>query len=347
MTEAEAKEVDKQLKDAAAAKSRQPRKDDGVTDDEVEAALEEAEGKTTPKPGTRPDASEEAKDDGRPMRSHAERREAQRKAKARANQTIEELRQSNQALTERLARLEGASVQNAAATVEQRIVDSQRRMETAKIAKREARAAENDDAEFAADEALYAARRELEALSAYKARMAEAVRASAARPKAEDNGGGLPAEARVHAARFTRKHGAWYDPQGGDEDSLIVHAVDAAVAKDGFNPNEEEYWDELSSRLRKRLPHRFTKDDGRDKRRASEDLSDVDLDEDDRGEPKGGSPTGGSSRESPSGGQSIRVPKAYIDALKEAGYDWDDPEIKQRMTRRYIAEKKQLDRERR
>jgi hypothetical protein len=59
-----------------------------------------------------------------------------------------------------------------------------------------------------------------------------------------------------HAQEFLRQN-TWYDPQGRDEDSAIVLAIDQALVKDGFNPQSGDYWAELRRRAARRLPERF------------------------------------------------------------------------------------------
>ena len=61
-------------------------------------------------------------------------------------------------------------------------------------------------------------------------------------------------------AREFIKENPWYDAQGGNEESAIVLAIDSTLIKDGFNPQTEEYWDELRARSARRLPERFGKE---------------------------------------------------------------------------------------
>ena len=56
----------------------------------------------------------------------------------------------------------------------------------------------------------------------------------------------------------------WYDPQGKDQDSRVVLMLDQTLAEEGFNPATQEYWDELSQRVKKYLPHRVTRVANRD-----------------------------------------------------------------------------------
>lgn len=44
---------------------------------------------------------------------------------------------------------------------------------------------------------------------------------------------------------------------GSDNDSRLLLQLDNEVAADGFDPSQDDYWDELEDRLREALPHRF------------------------------------------------------------------------------------------
>ena len=67
----------------------------------------------------------------------------------------------------------------------------------------------------------------------------------------------VDAEVLHHAQQFIKDNN-WYDPQGRDEDSSIVLAIDAALGRDGFDPRSADYWDELKRRAARRLPERFS-----------------------------------------------------------------------------------------
>lgn len=63
-------------------------------------------------------------------------------------------------------------------------------------------------------------------------------------------------EVQERANEFKRQH-AWINFDQPDLDTRIAFAIDAEVAKRGFNPLEDDYWDEVEDELRLRLPHRF------------------------------------------------------------------------------------------
>jgi len=119
-------------------------------------------------------------------------------------------------------------------------------------------------------------------------------------------------------AREFIKENPWYDAQGRDEESAIVLAIDTALAKDGFNPQTEEYWDELRARSARRLPERFGKESPQSR------------------SPRGG-PAISSGRDNGSSSTSgeFFLSRERKQALIEAGV-WDDKKLRDKYARRYM-----------
>lgn len=129
-----------------------------------------------------------------------------------------------------------------------------------------------------------------------------------------------------HAQEFIKEN-PWYDAQGRDEDSAIVIAIDQSLAKEGFNPQSEEYWDELRRRAAKRLPERFDGDTGPRKRADRQET---------RREPRGGPAVGSGREHAPaSTRKEIYISPERKQALIEAGV-WDDPVLRNRYVQRYV-----------
>ncbi len=122
----------------------------------------------------------------------------------------------------------------------------------------------------------------------------------------------------MHHAKEFLKDNPWYDAQGRDEESAIVLAIDNALSKDGYNPQSEDYWDELRNRAARRLPERFGKPTASPQRT-----------------PRGG-PAVGSGREyaPASTRQEIHISADRKAALIEAGV-WDDPVLRMKYAKRY------------
>ena len=124
----------------------------------------------------------------------------------------------------------------------------------------------------------------------------------------------------VHAREFMEDH-PWYDMHGRDEASAVVLAIDNNLAKEGFSPQSEEYWDELRDRVSKRLPDKM----GKQART-----------------PRGGPAVGSGREHAPaSTRKEVYISPERKQALIEAGV-WDDPVLRMKYVKRYA----QYDRDR-
>jgi len=124
----------------------------------------------------------------------------------------------------------------------------------------------------------------------------------------------------MHYAKEFMADNPWYDSQGRDEDSAIVIAIDQALAKDGFNSQTEEYWDELRKRTARRLPEKF-KNQGQP---AKEERT-----------PRGGPAVGSGREHAPATTRKeIYLSPERKQALIDAGV-WDDPVLRMKYAKRY------------
>jgi hypothetical protein len=115
-----------------------------------------------------------------------------------------------------------------------------------------------------------------------------------------------------HAKEFLAEN-KWYDVQGKDEDSAVMLAIDKSLAKDGFDPRTEDYWDELRIRGARRLPDRF------------------DISRKTRGGPAVGS---GREHAPASTRHEVYISPERKQALVDAGV-WDDPMLRMKYVKRY------------
>lgn len=127
----------------------------------------------------------------------------------------------------------------------------------------------------------------------------------------------------MHYAKEFMADNPWYDSQGRDEDSAIVIAIDQALAKDGYNPQSEEYWDELRKRAARRLPEKF-----KQQRQANRETREERT-------PRGGPAVGSGREHAPaSTRKEIYVSPERKQALIDAGV-WDDPVLRMKYVKRY------------
>ena len=130
----------------------------------------------------------------------------------------------------------------------------------------------------------------------------------------------IPDNMAMQYAKEFIKDNPWYDAQGRDEDSAIVLAIDSALAKDGFDPQSEEYWDELRHRAARRLPERFS--EGGPVKKAER-------------QPRGGPAVGSGREHAPtSTRKEVYISPERRNALVEAGV-WDDPVLRMKYVKRY------------
>lgn len=119
-----------------------------------------------------------------------------------------------------------------------------------------------------------------------------------------------------HAQRWMSEN-RWYDPNARDQDSLVARTVDQRLAEEGWDPTTEAYWDELSARVKKYLPHRIS--DGKMNTQAK---------------PK--AVVAGSGRDSGGSGKTgtYKLSAERVQAMKDAGI-WDSPEKRAEAVKRY------------
>jgi hypothetical protein len=60
----------------------------------------------------------------------------------------------------------------------------------------------------------------------------------------------------VNHAKNWMSQNKWYNPAGTDQDSRITLTIDQQMADENWDPTTQEYWEELSNRVKKYLPHK-------------------------------------------------------------------------------------------
>jgi len=223
------------------------------------------------------------------------------------------LAKQNQELMERLAGLERKSYSADLARLDKAIEDEELRLNYATAKMREATDNANGQAFTQAQQMWYDSKRKIEAMHGFKSRVAES-------GEQQSQGTVNPDAVRL-AHRWIDKN-PWFDQNGDDEDSQIVRVIDQKMIKEGWNPSDPDFWEELDSRLQKRIPEKYNQ-----------------RSESNRSRPR--SVVTGTGRETgrASGGNTFVLEPEQVRAMKDAGL-WDDPEKRARMIKRYAAEAK-------
>lgn len=247
----------------------------------------------------------------RRRKEKAERKDRRDKAITRDKLELNFLRQRNDDLERRLTAQEMRAYQSDLHSIDAQYMQAQREVQMAETVIAKAVAVGNGDDVAQAmryrDEAINKAHQ----FAQYKQQVA--YQTPVQQPQVDDM-------VLVHAKEFLEDN-PWYDMQGRDEASAVVLAIDQNLAKEGFDPKSEDYWDELRDRVAKRLPDKF----GKQART-----------------PRGGPAVGSGREHAPtSTRKEIYISPERKQALIEAGV-WDDPVLRMKYVKRYA----QYDRDR-
>lgn len=300
--ELEIVEVDKiptEAEIAAAAAAKAAEAEDAQDDDDEDERLAEDHS------GDGDDAAAtEAKKKKRDSRTRAERNRQRREAQAKLERDYSAERAARIALEERIARLEGTTIDSRKQDIDEKISAAKRKIADAEIIHARAIEAGNGD------DAVEAMRLRDEAR--------DAERFLAAQKQQLDRPAPPTIDARAKSLSDSWKSAnPWYD--GQSEESLIVNALDNRLAAEGYDPRTEGYWSELTRRAAKRLG-------------AAEVARKTPPADPARKTP----PPLGATREHapPSTRREVYVTPERKQAMQEAGI-WDDPAKRARMLRTY------------
>jgi ElaB/YqjD/DUF883 family membrane-anchored ribosome-binding protein len=188
------------------------------------------------------DEDDDDADEDPKRRKRVKRRQIQKAAKERTLQELQMLRRANEDLMRRVAAVEGASLTHSTTQIDQRLAEVQRDVRLAdQILAKAIEAGNGTDAAEALrlrDEAK-AAEREL-------TNTKTSITTRRDTPAAPD-------PRVVNYAEQWKQANPWYDNNGRDEDSAVVNAIDNRLASEGYDPASQDYWSELTRRVKARI----------------------------------------------------------------------------------------------
>lgn len=260
-------------------------------------------------------------DDAELRAAKRNRRKAKKDLIRKTNQEkdlrLQQLQRENEEFKRRLSQLERNTKAEQVTRIEKGIEDAQVRLEYAKMKLAEATQNNDGQAMVEAQTLWDAAREEVRNLALLKQQADEELR----RPQQQANVPD-PTVQRL-AAQWMRKNN-WYNPNANDPDSRVAKKIDELMVTQGWNPSDPDYWDELTSRLQKELPHRYNDhndDEDREVRRPRNVVGSAGR--------EASAAYGGTNRS-----QFVLSPER-VKAMKEAGA-WDNPERKAKMIKQFI-----------
>jgi len=282
------------------------------------------------------DEREDDEKSDRKKESSKERRDRAKKSRARDRAELDVLRRENaqfqRQFVERFAAMETRQAQTETAAIDSRINTINGQIASARRVMADSLKHPNGTGSEQYEEALKIYDELRDQLSELKSSK-KTYQQHAAReqlPVYEASGDDKPDPRVIRNARKWAANHDWFSFDGEDEDSRVVHAIDKALAGDGFDPTEDDYWEELTARVKRRLPERFKKD-----ARARPDDDEDALDEDeDRGSRASGPKFSSGGRERPLKKGEVYVSAERKQAMKEYGV-WDDPAARNRMLKKY------------
>ena len=258
------------------------------------------------------------------------RREEKAERAARRKQAIERdktelnfLRQRNEALEKRMFQVEKTTVANTISGIDARIADTLAEVKAAeRIMAHAIEAGNGADAAKALsirDEAM----KKVQQLQMHKHQHSEAAQQLQHQAQqVQSQAPGPDPDIASFAQDWVSKN-SWYDPNGKDEASKIVLAIDQSLVESGYNPKTEAYWRELDKRVAKRLPD--VKGGGN---------YDDSQDDDRRGQRRG-PPVGSSRDQAPqSSRREVYISPERKQAMIDAGV-WEDTVLRQRYLKQY------------
>ena len=224
-----------------------------------------------------------------------------------------------QDLQNRLAMVEKNAKEDQMAKIRKAIEDEEARLRFAKIRLKEATERADGAAAVSAQEILLSANDRLGKLEGFK-RQAEQ-QAQAYEPTSD------PAVQR-YSDRWMKKN-PWYKPDGSDERSLLAKRIDAQLAKEGWNPASQLYWNELDARFEAELQEE-----------ENDAYTEPTYETPRKRGPK--SVVTGSEREVGGGSSqnTFSLSAEQVRAMKDAGF-WDDKSKRNKMIARYAREARQ------
>lgn len=235
------------------------------------------------------------------------RREMQRKAKEAAQRELDMLRRQNAELMGRVSAIEGHVVQTNERTLEQRLDAAIREVRQAENIIAKATDAGNGEDVVAAMRIRDAAIANAQQLQSTKQQLEAAKQQPA---------NSVPPQVATYAQQWLQAN-PWYDPSARDADSRVAKEIDSQMAREGFNPADRGYWEELTRRVAT----------------AFEGTNDAAPETKKRKAP----PTGNTREHAPvSTKREIYVTPERKQAMIDAGV-WEDPAARQRYLKAYQA----------
>lgn len=291
-----------------------------MTPEEAEQFAEQPQEEQNDRVAKQEDDDEADREAIRERRRNEKRERKQRREQAinRDKIELEFLRKRNDDLERRITGIEQKSQRSDISLLDQKLKEANNEVQLAEKVIAKAVAAQNGE------DVAQALRYRDQAMN--KARQLEAAKKQAEQVAAAPKQKPVDDISLQYAKEFIGEN-PWYKPNGDDESSAIVLAIDNALVREGFDPRSADYWDELRDRVRRRLPEKFEAEEGSTPRATSQKAERA---------TRGGPPVGSGREHAPtSTRREVYISPERKAALIEAGV-WDDPVLRQKYIKKYM-----------
>lgn len=283
--------------------------DDPETSDEDERVVVEGE------KSEEEERQEKIREARRAQRKH--RKEVQRAREMNYRAEISARDQMLEQLQQRLAAVEQRGQGNVIASIDNEINQLAEQYVVARDAVAKGTDEQNGQLVAQATERMQQIRLRAEQLAARKEALARQEQQRRVNPPVKEPDPRL----QLYANRWMQQN-SWFNPNEQNRDTMTVRTIDEQLAREGWNPNAPDYWEELSERVKKALPNRYQKEYTQAERSTKSIVN------------------GSSRAASSANSQPYRLSPERVAAMKELGI-WEDPKKRAAM----IAEYKRYDKE--
>lgn len=242
------------------------------------------------------------------------KRDAAKQHQIEKDHRLSMLQRQNEELLQRLAVIERKTHAGELAQIDEAIRQAATSVEYAKLKMSQATNEQDGEGHIKAQEMWFDARKKLEDLQNLKK--------VAAQPRQQQS---LPNPKIANYAQQWQQRNPWFDPGMGDLDSKVTKDVDEHLAREGWDPATEDYWQELDRRLRQYVPHRYNANESGSASKNRPRFMQAS--------------TGRESAAAAGGRRSFELSPEQVRAIKDAGL-WDDEKARNRIIRQYASQQR-------
>lgn len=254
-------------------------------------------------------------------KERADKKNRQREREDSLRRELAAEREARRQLESRFAAFEGKDHSRELASLDEQIRRTAQQYNANKQLLSTAHEQHDGAAAAEATEKMIAAREQFDKLTRTKTAMEQSQR--------QNGNPALDSRMVANANKFMTEH-SWYKPGSNDRDTHFVRVIDDELAAEGWDPKTDAYWNELRTRVKKFLPHRF----------AGGKVPATERAQGQQGQQRKNVVAGASEGSATQSKNTYHLSADRVAALKEAGM-WSDPKKRAEAIKRFREYDKQ------